>query len=104
MVGNFIIEDIDRQLTAFPVMGYQYTILAHMLLIIYDSKIPKAGPAHKEAVRKVDVRLPDLKSELHTKVLIGASKERRTNIVWNKPVKYAHAFSNSYCCHGYIPL
>lgn len=38
-------------------MGYQYNILAHMLLTIYDGNIPKAGPAHKEAVRKVDVCL-----------------------------------------------
>ena len=37
-------------------MGYEYNILAHMLLIIYDGSIPKAGPTHKEAVRRVDVR------------------------------------------------
>jgi hypothetical protein len=36
-------------------MGYQYNILAHMLLVIYDESIPRAGPAHKEAVRRVDV-------------------------------------------------
>lgn len=37
-------------------MGYQYNILAHMLLVIYDDSTPKAGPAHKKAVRKIDVR------------------------------------------------
>ncbi|KAH7057408.1 hypothetical protein B0J12DRAFT_567858 [Macrophomina phaseolina] len=36
------------------VMGYSYTIEAHLLLIVHDPTIPKLGPLRKRAVTNVD--------------------------------------------------
>ena len=39
-------------------MGYQYLTLAHILLV-YDPNIPRVGPAHKTAIKRVDASLAD---------------------------------------------
>lgn len=39
------------------VMGYQYLTLAHILLLVYDPRIPRVGPAHRAAIMKVEVSL-----------------------------------------------
>lgn len=38
-------------------MGLQYHLLAHLLLVIHDPRIPKAGPMHKSAIRKAEATM-----------------------------------------------
>lgn len=37
-------------------MGYAYTILARLLLIVHDPTIPTLGPQRRQAVAEIDVR------------------------------------------------
>lgn len=41
---------------SLSVMGAQYNLLAHMLLVVHDPTIPQLGPSHKQSRAAVDVR------------------------------------------------
>ncbi|KAF2099935.1 hypothetical protein NA57DRAFT_75437 [Rhizodiscina lignyota] len=43
-----------RYQSAWHVMGVQYHLLAHLLLIIHNPNIPSVGPARRSALQKVD--------------------------------------------------
>ncbi len=55
------------------VMGHQYNILAHILLVIYNPSKPRMGPSHKQAVKEVDVRKISPLHSLYAHVLIATS-------------------------------
>ncbi|KAF4541330.1 Arca-like protein [Lasiodiplodia theobromae] len=53
--GGQMFPDVRFQ-ADWHVMGYSYTIEAHLLLVVHDPTIPKLGPLRKRAVAEMDER------------------------------------------------
>jgi hypothetical protein len=66
------------------VMGTQYNLLAHMLLIVHDPSIPQLGPAHKASRAVVDKTVQD-----NVRTLCGVAQ---SNSKWF-PCKFVACFA-----------
>src|SRR5690242_19812676 len=88
------------------VTAAQHFDLSKILLAVYNPRIPRLGPSHRAATKRIEVRLAALFEELRLgnnllTEYVGRSKFDCKTALWHCNLKSSGTSSNEHSVYGY---